>query len=60
MQQNNFEKGVNYKATKNVATAGEAEKGEAKRPVQQFPCKVEAPKGRMPRPGPQMNFPNGN
>jgi hypothetical protein len=57
-QQMNFEKGVDYKATKNAATCGEAEKGEAKRPVQQFPCDVPPPKGRTPRPGPQMNFPN--
>lgn len=53
-----FEKGVDYKATKKTATMAEAEAGEMKRPVQQFPCSVEAPKGRMPKSGPQKNFPN--
>lgn len=59
--QMNFEKGVNYKATKKTATSGEAEAGEYKTPKTiQFYCDDEKPKGHKVRPGHQMNFPNGN
>lgn len=55
----NFEKGVDYKATKNTATCAQAEKGEQTSPKLQFQSD-STPKGRTVRPGPQMNFPNGN
>jgi hypothetical protein len=58
-QQSNFEKGVNYKATKSVATSGEAEKGEATKQQVNFKCDVTPAKGYSPHPGRQMNFPNG-
>lgn len=59
-QQNNFEKGVNHKSTTSTASCGEAEKGEASSGQMEFKCDVEPPKARKPRPGPQVNFPNGN
>jgi len=58
-QQMNFEKGVNYKANPTAASSGAAEKGEATKPQQEFKCDVTPAKGHSPRPGPQMNFPNG-
>jgi len=53
----NFEKGVDYKCVREAASSGEAEKGEAKHPCNQFTG--EDPKGRAPVTGPQMNFKNG-
>ena len=58
-QQNNFEKGVNYKATTSTATCGEAEKGESTKTQMEFKCDVEPAKTYKPRSGPQVNFPNG-
>lgn len=54
--QMNFEGGVNAKHNGPTASMSEAEAGESKRSVQDFPCEVEPPKARTPRPGAQMNF----
>jgi hypothetical protein len=58
--QMNFQGGVNAKHTPSTASCAQAEKGETTTPQSEFKSDVTPAKTYKPKPGPQMNFPNGN
>lgn len=55
--QMNFQGGVNRKATPKAADSSSTT---SSKPQYNFPCEVKPAKGRTPKQGPQMNYPNGN